>query len=144
MIQLIDQGKYSMRNDKWARVSSSAKEFVQKLLEMDQYKRLTADQALKHPWIKSKMVGVSSNKVKERERRKGRSPTDGVHYYRIISKSLGVEGLFRNEVFVTNRSAPREIAFLLTSCRYETIRYRFFRNGSFSTVCPYGSRLRFF
>ena len=35
----------------WAKVSKEAKDFVQDLLELDQEKRLSPQDALKHPWF---------------------------------------------------------------------------------------------
>jgi len=55
MILLIEQGRYHMRNERWDRISESAKDFVRKLLEMDENRRLTADQALRHPWIRASL-----------------------------------------------------------------------------------------
>jgi calcium-dependent protein kinase len=51
MILLIENGRYHMRSDRWDRISHEAKDFVKRLLEMDEHKRLTADQALRHPWV---------------------------------------------------------------------------------------------
>ena len=36
----------------WGSVSPNAKDFVSKLLVVDTKKRLTAEQALEHPWLK--------------------------------------------------------------------------------------------
>ncbi|CAD7965396.1 unnamed protein product [Amoebophrya sp. A25] len=56
MIILIEQGRYHMRNERWDRISDCAKDFVRKLLEMDEHKRLSAEQALRHPWIRDRML----------------------------------------------------------------------------------------
>ena len=47
----ILQGGYSMPSPYWDNVSSDAKDLVQRLIVVDPSKRLTASEALKHPWI---------------------------------------------------------------------------------------------
>jgi calcium-dependent protein kinase len=44
-------GKYSVRPEKWATLSDEAKHFLRALIVVDPSKRLTAQQALEHPWI---------------------------------------------------------------------------------------------
>ncbi|CAB9504636.1 MAP kinase-activated protein kinase 2 (Fragment) [Seminavis robusta] len=44
----------------WKRVSSSAKDLIQKLLNLEPNARLTAEQALKHGWFSSLYRGLSS------------------------------------------------------------------------------------
>lgn len=47
----IEKGAFRKKEKQWNALSDMAKEFVQALLEVDPLKRLTVDQALKHPWI---------------------------------------------------------------------------------------------
>lgn len=47
----IKTGKYSMDTTHWHGISDDAKDFIRKLLQMDPIKRLTADEALEHPWV---------------------------------------------------------------------------------------------
>ena len=42
-----------MKKDRWAKVSSQASDFVQKLLVVDPDVRMNAPAALEHPWIKN-------------------------------------------------------------------------------------------
>jgi calcium-dependent protein kinase len=42
---------YSFPEEDWSRISSEAKDFITKLLEVNPNKRLDAENALKHPWI---------------------------------------------------------------------------------------------
>nr|XP_046228108.1 serine/threonine-protein kinase H1-like [Scatophagus argus] len=47
----IVRGKYSFKGDPWPSVSNLAKDFIQRLLPLDPATRLTADQAIHHPWV---------------------------------------------------------------------------------------------
>lgn len=41
-----------MRSKQWDFISTSAKDLVKKMLDVDPDKRITIDDALNHPWIK--------------------------------------------------------------------------------------------
>ncbi|KAM9337146.1 serine/threonine-protein kinase H1-like [Symphorus nematophorus] len=47
----IVRGKYSFHGEPWPSVSNPAKDFIQHLLALDPAARLTADQAIHHPWV---------------------------------------------------------------------------------------------
>lgn len=47
----IRKGKYSRKPDKWKLLSANNVDFLEKLITVDASQRLTAEQALKHPWI---------------------------------------------------------------------------------------------
>ncbi|XP_074550139.1 serine/threonine-protein kinase H1-like [Halichoeres trimaculatus] len=47
----IVRGKCSFHGDPWPSVSNLAKDFIQRLLQVDHATRLTADQAIHHPWV---------------------------------------------------------------------------------------------
>lgn len=53
--------KYNFSGEPWRDVSNQAKDFIDKLLVLDPNKRLTAADALKHPWI-SNNASSSTNK----------------------------------------------------------------------------------
>ncbi|XP_054909238.1 serine/threonine-protein kinase H1 homolog [Poeciliopsis prolifica] len=61
----ILKGKYSFSGEPWPSVSNLAKDFVERILTVDPSERLTAGQALKHPWIVS-MAAASSMKNLQR------------------------------------------------------------------------------
>lgn len=50
----IKAGRFNRKEDKWRLVSSSAQDFVQKLLVVKPEQRMTAEDALKHEWIASR------------------------------------------------------------------------------------------
>lgn len=45
-------GEYDMPDVLFQHVSSDAKDFISKLLVVDQEKRMSAEQALAHPWLR--------------------------------------------------------------------------------------------
>jgi calcium-dependent protein kinase len=47
----VRAGKFSFDDKCWASISDNAKDFISKLLTFKQEDRVTAEQALKHPWI---------------------------------------------------------------------------------------------
>ena len=53
----VKSGKFSFADPVWATMSDSAKDFITQLLTVDQNKRPSAEEALKHPWI------VEANKL---------------------------------------------------------------------------------
>jgi calcium-dependent protein kinase len=53
----VKSGKFSFADPVWASVSAEAKDFISSLLTLDQDKRPSAEDALKHPWI------VEANKL---------------------------------------------------------------------------------
>ncbi|KAK6477077.1 serine/threonine-protein kinase H1-like [Huso huso] len=57
----ILKGKYSYSGEPWPSVSNLAKDFVDRVVTVDPNERMTASQALKHPWIVT-MAASSSMK----------------------------------------------------------------------------------
>ena len=51
LFEKIKQGNYDADDPIWEQVSLGAKDAVARLLTVDTHKRLTAAQALAHPWI---------------------------------------------------------------------------------------------
>jgi calcium-dependent protein kinase len=47
----IVKGEYSIKGEEWDKVSEDAKDLITKMLELDASKRLSAEEALKHPWV---------------------------------------------------------------------------------------------
>ena len=56
------QGKYTVEEPEWADVSIEAKDLVKKLLTYDPEKRISALDALNHPWIKRMATVEKINK----------------------------------------------------------------------------------
>ncbi|KAM3929159.1 serine/threonine-protein kinase H2 [Leptodactylus fuscus] len=61
LYRLILKGKYSYISDPWPSVSNLAKDFIDRLLTVDCRDRLSASDAIQHPWIKT-MAASSSMK----------------------------------------------------------------------------------
>ena len=53
LFENISIGKYSVSSTGWKKISHSAKDLVCKMLEYDPAKRISSQEAMEHPWIKS-------------------------------------------------------------------------------------------
>jgi len=51
LFETIIRGKFEFHAEYWGGISESAKDLIRKLLTVDPKKRLTAKEALQHPWI---------------------------------------------------------------------------------------------
>lgn len=58
-------GKFRYFSPEWDEVSSSAKDFISSLILVDTSKRMTADKALEHEWMKSTPKKVNLSKISE-------------------------------------------------------------------------------
>jgi calcium-dependent protein kinase len=56
----IEVGKYKMGHKRFERISDSAKDLLSRMLEYDHEKRISARQALSHPWILSHKTNDSN------------------------------------------------------------------------------------
>ncbi len=54
MFEQIMAGKFDYPAEYWSSISAQAKDFISQLLLVDTKKRLTAEQALQHPWLQPK------------------------------------------------------------------------------------------
>merc|ERR1712100_66058 len=57
----IIASRYTIKPDKWSGVSHDAIQFVRSLLEPNPHVRLSAQQALDHPWIISNTKNATKN-----------------------------------------------------------------------------------
>ncbi|CAM9938099.1 unnamed protein product, partial [Phaeothamnion confervicola] len=55
----IQFGKLSMDGEEWEDISSDAKDFIRRLLTKDPDRRMTAVEALQHPWVASSKMASS-------------------------------------------------------------------------------------
>ena len=51
MVRYIREGRFSFSAPEWVDVSEMAKDLIRKLLTIDPLERLTAAQALRHPYL---------------------------------------------------------------------------------------------
>jgi serine/threonine protein kinase len=58
MFRLIKSGIFEFHDEYWDPVSDNAKDFVSRLLTVNPEERLTAEQALQHPWLKAKDISL--------------------------------------------------------------------------------------
>jgi calcium-dependent protein kinase len=50
-MEAIKSGKFTVRKDRWSRVSQQGFDFVRQLLKVNPEERMTATKALEHPWL---------------------------------------------------------------------------------------------
>ncbi len=60
LFEKIKKGNYDADDPIWENISADAKDIVAKLLTVDTKKRLTAEQALQHPWVQGKVATTAS------------------------------------------------------------------------------------
>jgi calcium-dependent protein kinase len=51
VLHAVKKGKFSLSGPRWENISSEAKDFVRRLLVYNPSKRMTAEDALNHPWL---------------------------------------------------------------------------------------------
>ena len=57
----IINGRFDMEKYPWPIISAQAKDLIKKLLEFDSMKRISAEEALQHPWFESEQVKSNDN-----------------------------------------------------------------------------------
>jgi serine/threonine protein kinase len=61
LFEKIKKGNYDADDPIWENISADAKDIVAKLLTVDTKKRLTAEQALQHPWVQGKVPATAAS-----------------------------------------------------------------------------------
>eukprot|EP01083_Nonionella_stella_P025549 70329_1 len=100
-------------------VSAESKDLMARLMESDTSKRLTAKEALQHPWILA--LGKSSKELKKEEKQKRKETDDAKED--IISKEMGYQ--FAN--FATSNQFKHAVTTLFRG-QYEKMRPQHFAN----------------
>ncbi|KAH7649150.1 calmodulin-domain kinase 1 [Cryptosporidium bovis] len=52
ILRKVEKGKYTFDSPEWRNVSEGAKDLIKQMLQFDSQRRISAQQALEHPWIK--------------------------------------------------------------------------------------------
>jgi serine/threonine protein kinase len=61
----ICRGKFEFEPQYWANISEEAKDFVTRLLTVDMNARMTAEEALQHPWLALNEAELAAHKLEE-------------------------------------------------------------------------------
>lgn len=61
LFKKIVRGEYKFHRDYWKGISSEAKDLIRKLLTVDHHQRLTAQQALEHPWLGKSQAEIKAH-----------------------------------------------------------------------------------
>jgi serine/threonine protein kinase len=93
MFSDICKGKFKFHPQRWSNVSEGAKELIRALLTVDQNVRLTATQALAHPWILAEddlllEKELTDNLEELRQFNASRKLKAGVHVVRTVNMFL--------------------------------------------------------
>lgn len=103
VIQSIKRCRYDFGAPGWTKVSPEAKDFVSSLLVYNPDKRLSAEQALGHPWLKKKNFPVSEADAKAQEAL-SRNVRDNIMSYARMSELKRIAA-----VVVAHKSSSAEI-----------------------------------
>ncbi|CAC5425911.1 CAMK4 [Mytilus coruscus] len=108
----ILKGDYHFDSPFWDSISWNAKDLISKMLQLDPKKRITADQALQHPWVKgsaakNEHMAEAQNKIKEfNAARKMRATMDAT----LLAARVGrVQELLGSISDVSQQSVPMEM-----------------------------------
>jgi serine/threonine protein kinase len=91
----VQRGMYYFPSADWKHVSLEAKDFIRRLLQKDPSKRMTVEQALRHPWLMNQLSGMDVEEGRE---------DSSVEV--VLSKSL------RKESILCDGVVNRQIAFV--------------------------------
>jgi calcium/calmodulin-dependent protein kinase I len=96
----IIEGNFSYPDPYWTQVSDSAKDLISKMLVVDPKVRITAEQALEHPWVKGETAKsdhmdtaqIELRKFRARQRLKG-----AIHAVRAMKKLGGIAAALKKK-----------------------------------------------
>ncbi|CAM9880192.1 unnamed protein product [Laminaria digitata] len=99
LFRKIKSGNFKFHTEYWGSVSSEAKDLIRRLLTVDPKKRLTAAQAVTHPWLLSKdadllnhNLGVNLDQLKLfNARRKLRAAIKSVLATQLMAEKFKIE-----------------------------------------------------
>jgi len=77
LVRQVCDGDYSFPKSKWANISDSAIDLVSKLMTVEKNIRLTAEQALAHPWLNEAENVEMATKLMEAEKKKQNRNSNG-------------------------------------------------------------------
>lgn len=99
ILKCVQTGKFEFKSRIWKRISDSAKDLITKLLEVDVDKRLSAEEALQHPWL------CSLNDSFE---------TQNETFFRSEAPKLSLKKIIKNMTnFTTLKSLQRAVIYFI-------------------------------
>ncbi|CAE7274903.1 CaMKI [Symbiodinium microadriaticum] len=97
LLALIKSGSYTFHDNGWSDVSDDAKDFISRMLVIDQEQRWTARELMEHPWMTAHddvlecrdLTGVVQEMIRQSARRKFRAATNAVIMTNRLNRMLG-------------------------------------------------------
>jgi len=105
------RGEFRMRPEKWNAVSADAQDFIRSLMEVEPSKRLSAQEALQHPWIARKESvddGEGIVGVVEALRHFGQDSKLGQNCMRFMARSLPHEATAKVRDYFTSLDTTQQ------------------------------------
>ena len=62
IFKMVAKGKYSFDYPEWDGISPQAKDLISKMLQVDPQHRISAEEALRHPWFKKSLGALTFDK----------------------------------------------------------------------------------
>uniref|UniRef100_A0A914ZN68 Peripheral plasma membrane protein CASK n=1 Tax=Parascaris univalens TaxID=6257 RepID=A0A914ZN68_PARUN len=97
----VTEGRYSHHGGTWQSISNSAKDLLIRLLTVDQHKRISAEEALNHEWIRERDHAAPKKHLQ--------STVDQIRRYNSRRKlKSNILAAVNNEKWLMNSSSPHE------------------------------------
>lgn len=94
----VSHGVYYFPSREWKGTSRESRDFIRQLLKMDPSKRMTAEEALNHPWIVRHNASSGTEKMIDEERQ-DKSSEEDVHVKRSGKSRKGIRRKLRISMF---------------------------------------------
>ena len=94
----IQRGKYDLSKYPWGIITKEAKDLITKLIEPSQKKRLSAEEALKHPWFNKKKTRALEKMINSIDKKSAKKLVENLKSYRTdnVMKTAVVAYLVHN------------------------------------------------
>uniref|UniRef100_A0A8C3R246 calcium/calmodulin-dependent protein kinase n=1 Tax=Cyanoderma ruficeps TaxID=181631 RepID=A0A8C3R246_9PASS len=142
LYQQIKAGAYDFPSPEWDTVTPEAKNLINQMLTINPAKRITADQALKHPWVCQRSTVASMMHRQETveclrkfNARRKLKVSISISLKFVFSLSLRLAPSSNSIFFMTSR--VREVPYVVVQCREAPTSLIFLLNSSAQLNCSF-------